>query len=184
MTILVRIFYLVLVLGIPLGAGDPGERMYQKAILPSGAPMRAALGTGPALPGTSFACASCHLRSGLGAADEGAFTPAIHAPRLFQPAYRTFPRVAAADRQGMGLTNPPARPAYTDATLAQAIRTGIDPSGRVLNAQMPRYQLDDPDMALLIAYLRTLSASPSPGVDGTTLRFATVIDGAAPEAVS
>jgi hypothetical protein len=41
---------------------------------------------------------------------------------------------------------------------------------------MPRYDLKDRDMAALIRYLRSLSSTASPGVDGTTLRFATVID--------
>jgi hypothetical protein len=40
---------------------------------------------------------------------------------------------------------------------------------------MPRYRIDDRDLANLAAYLSTLGSEPSPGVDAATLRFATVI---------
>jgi hypothetical protein len=42
---------------------------------------------------------------------------------------------------------------------------------------MPRYKLSTDDMAIMVYYLRHLSAEWSPGVDDTTLRFATVIAG-------
>jgi hypothetical protein len=44
-----------------------------------------------------------------------------------------------------------------------------------MNDVMPRYLLENRDMALLIAYLKSLSSQLSPGVSETTLRFATVI---------
>jgi hypothetical protein len=59
--------------------------------------------------------------------------------------------------------------------LAQVIRTGLDPTGRELSDVMPRYDLNDRDMAILIGYLKSLSSKVSAGVDDTTLRFATVI---------
>ncbi len=67
------------------------------------------------------------------------------------------------------------RPAYTDESLSDAIRGGIDPVGRVLDDVMPRYLIDDKDMAVLIFYLKSLSSQFSPGVSATTLRFATVV---------
>ena len=40
---------------------------------------------------------------------------------------------------------------------------------------MPRYELDDAELADLAAYLRTLSAAPAPGVDPTALHLAVVV---------
>lgn len=67
------------------------------------------------------------------------------------------------------------RAAYTDSTLAKAIREGVDPSGRPLDYLMPRYKLDGQTMAVLIEYLKGLSKGPVPGVTSDTLHFATII---------
>ena len=67
------------------------------------------------------------------------------------------------------------RPAYDDASLARSIREGIDVTGRVMDAAMPRYALDAAALASLTAYLKTLSATASPGVTGAAVHFATVI---------
>jgi len=40
---------------------------------------------------------------------------------------------------------------------------------------MPRYDIDDQDMAILIAYLKTLSDQTSPGVSEKEIKFATVV---------
>ena len=69
----------------------------------------------------------------------------------------------------------PSRPAYTDETLADAILGGANPEGREFIGVMPRYVFGDRDMAILIAYLKSLSKDPSPGVTETTIRFATVV---------
>ena len=44
-----------------------------------------------------------------------------------------------------------------------------------MNEVMPRFNLSDPDLQALIAYLRQLSQQWSPGVTETSIRFATVI---------
>jgi ABC-type branched-subunit amino acid transport system substrate-binding protein len=67
------------------------------------------------------------------------------------------------------------RPAYDDASLARSIREGIDVTGRVMDAAMPRYALDAAALASLTAYLKTLSATASPGVTEAAVHFATVI---------
>ncbi|MEM7355855.1 MAG: hypothetical protein AAF657_33875, partial [Acidobacteriota bacterium] len=67
------------------------------------------------------------------------------------------------------------RPPYSAPSLAAALRDGRDPNGRPFDAVMPRYRLSDADMAHLVAYLETLGAVDDPGVDDTTVHFATVI---------
>jgi hypothetical protein len=69
------------------------------------------------------------------------------------------------------------RPAYTDETLARALREGIDPVGHAFETAMPRYDLSDEQAAALIAYLKTMQAEPSPGVTTDTIHLATVVAG-------
>jgi len=134
-----------------------GQRLYLDGIRPSGEPL-AALVTGdvPFL-GTQFGCQNCHGRSGMGTSEGSIIVPAIAGPVL----YSSKPQ--------------PQRPAYTDESLARALRDGIDPAGRPLNRLMPRYQLTDAEIAVLSRYLRGLSAGPSPGADDRVIRFATVV---------
>jgi hypothetical protein len=160
-----------------------GERMYREGLLPNGEPMQALVNGDVPVPGTAFSCASCHLRGGLGSWEGGIVTLATNGARLSQPRYWKFPNLSPEERKELDLKNsPPARPAYTDETLAQVLRTGFDPGGRELHFVMPRYTLGDQDMAILIHYLRNLSARWSPGVAGDTLHFATVVtDGVSAE---
>lgn len=169
---------------LPAGT-PPGERIYQEGRLPSGQPAPILLAGSPAAPGTTFSCASCHTRSGVPPMDEG--NPArplpVNAARLFQPRYWNFPSLSESERRQLvppKMQTPPVRPAYTEATLAKAIREGLDPNGRPLNPAMPRYPLSDPDLAALVDYLKGLSAEPSPGITDTTLALATVVAGDVP----
>ena len=147
-----------------------GERIYREGVLPSGAALRASIKGGVAVPGLTFACSSCHLRSGLGAFDEGVYTPAINGAKLFRPLLRRYKGAElSADKVK------PLRPAYTEESLIRALRTGNAPDGRLLNDGMPRYPLTDRDALILVAYLKGLSSHFSPGVGENSLRFATVI---------
>ena len=153
-----------------------GERIYREGILPSGEALQAVVKGDIPVVGTAFSCVSCHLRSGLGSLEGGVITPPTTGKKLYQPLY------AGRERTHSERKNVPIyfqsiahRPAYTDVTLADALRTGVNPEGRELSAVMPRYFLDDPDMRILISYLKSLSAESSPGITETTLRFATVV---------
>ena len=181
----------------PPTSGDPalGERLYREGILPSGKTLAAQLAGDVSVDGSSFPCANCHLRSGLGTKEGNLVTPPVnwtnlvlargHGVRWQDPDEAKFNRaernrLPSWSRDAKGVPPPwvstaNVRPAYTEASVVRAIREGIDPTGRRLNPIMPRYALSDADAAHLLAYLRTLSAGYSPGVTSTTLRFATVI---------
>jgi mono/diheme cytochrome c family protein len=155
-----------------------GQRIYREGILPSGERLQVSLRGEQAVPGLTFTCASCHLRSGLGAFDEGIYTPAINGDKLF----RTLPRLYKGVETSSDAANPPLRPAYSEESLAEALRSGRDPNGRVLSDAMPRYQLSDQDTRLLAGYLKTLSSRFSPGVSEGSIRFATVVSEEVPAA--
>ena len=158
-----------------------GERIFRDGILPSGKPLQAMVKGDLAVDGRMFSCVNCHRRSGLGSTEGSIVTPANAGSKLFQPSYygRDF---TPSERSALPehYRAPLRRPAYTEQTLAQAIRKGVDPAGRALHPVMPRYELNDSDMAILISYLKALSAEPSPGVSDSTIRFATVVSSGVP----
>jgi len=167
-----------------------GERMYRDGLLPNGEPMTAVMRGDVQVPGNAFSCVSCHLRSGIGSMEGQILSPPTNGLKLYKPYYQYPPQLDPQyGRVKRGMWDTPTmnvlyRGAYTDETLANAILAGVDPEGRELNSAMPRYQIDDSSMALLIAYLKTLSFEPSPGVDKEYkyIRFATVIAGDVPDA--
>ncbi|MBS0396734.1 MAG: c-type cytochrome, partial [Proteobacteria bacterium] len=148
-----------------------GERLYRSGLLPGGEPLVGTRASGADVSGEGAACVSCHRRSGLGNVEGSIVIPPIIAKYLY--------RSRVANVEDLSLPHVPGFTpnawAYTDATLAQAIRTGVRPDGRALNPLMPRYALDDPAMAGLIAYLKSLTSAPVPGVSDTTLDFATIV---------
>jgi hypothetical protein len=158
-----------------------GERMYRQGILPSGEPMRAFVQQDIEVDGTMFSCQSCHVRSGMGAREGTVVTNPTCGSWLYKPLQGAEMKPESQARVPSRLDPPPFRPAYTDKTLARAIRLGKDPNDRVLNYVMPRYQLNGTDMDILVYYLKNLSATWSPGVDDTTIRFATVVGPDVPE---
>jgi len=153
-----------------------GEKMYVHGVLPSGKPMQAMVQGDIPVEGSKFTCANCHQRSGFGSAEGTIKTPPIDGTRLYEP---------TSQFKGIPLkkhpTTPDAqpdqsfRPAYTDETLARVLLTGQDPSGRQINETMPKYFLNESDMAVMVYYLKHLSTGLQPGVSETGLRFATVV---------
>lgn len=158
---------------------DVGRRLYRDGVRASGDPL-----AGVALGGAVIAgsCASCHRPSGFGTLEGGAAVPAVTGEALFggglerrADLFRRLylepgPAGLLADaRAGEG------RPAYTEESLGRALREGVDPAGRALDPLMPRYDLDDAEVAALAAYLAGLGAGPAPGVDGEEIHLATVV---------
>ena len=152
-----------------------GERMYRDGLLPSGEPMRAIVQGDIQVDGTMFSCQSCHLRSGVGSIEGTVLTLPTNAGWLYQPFQGARMSPTSRERMPSHLGREPARPPYTDETLARALRVGRDPTGRVLDPIMPHYLLRGTEMDLMVFYLKNLSAVPSPGVTDTTLSFATVV---------
>jgi hypothetical protein len=157
---------LVLLAAVLPADPETGRRIYREGV-PAGA---------------QPASASCHRRSGFGTSEGGVYIPRVTGPVLFQPRqprradlFRNLYQEAQPAPYSARLRDPRLRPAYTPETLATAVREGRDPTGRALDPLMPRYRLSDGEMADLTAYLRGLAAAPSPGVDGETIHFATVI---------
>ena len=154
-----------------------GERMYRDGILPSGQPMKAYIRGDVEVDGSAFSCSSCHMRSGLGSVEGGVVTPPTNGEKLYKP-YRRPPSLNdIPDRAGRYIyaKTTQERPAYTKNGLAAALRDGVDPTGEIFNDIMPRYPLSESDMNIMISYLESLSASPSPGAAHEGFTFATII---------
>lgn len=155
-----------------------GERIYRQGIDENGEPIEAIVQGDLSVLGTEFTCNSCHMRAGLGSLEGGVITTPTTGRELFHP----YEGVADLPMANLGKyrkleTAPPKRPAYDEAGIAAAIRTGVDPTGRAFDPVMPRYNLGDRTMTLLINYLKQLSAEYSPGITGDKARIATVITG-------
>ena len=162
-----------------------GERLYREGRGVDGEPVRAIVAGDVAVDGTMLNCVSCHRRSGLGSLEGSVIAWPISGKELGRPRRRAGTWNPTKQHQGPGSTErwtlptrfemDDERPPYSDEALAHALRTGLDPTGRELNRVMPRYELNDRDMAVLIHYLRNLSTDTDPGADEEVIRFATVI---------
>jgi len=149
-----------------------GEAIYLRGVLASGARLEGNRQAGDLrAKGPDAACVNCHQHSGLGSVEGRNVIPPIAGRYLFQPRATGVGDSNLPYIEGMHAN----RESYTDATLARAIREGIDSDGRALGYLMPRFALNDADMAALIAYLKTLDAQRAPGVTDSVLHFATII---------
>ncbi len=113
-------------------------------------------------------CVACHRPSGMGNFEGGLAVPPIAGPMLFQPLDRDTGRFFRASARWR------VRPAYDEAALGRLLRSGVTPDGLTLPHAMPRYDIDDAQLAALTGYLRGLSASAPPGLDDEHVRLATI----------
>ena len=137
---------------------EKGRLIYEAGQLGSGKPLRANRGEdGIAATGRAAACINCHQKSGFGLFEAGNLVPPVTGPSLFanpEPRAQLPRRAKGIEHEEFAfLTRPP----YDALSLAKALREGLSPSGYRLQYLMPRYALNDTDMAALIAYLRQLS---------------------------
>ncbi|MES9968865.1 MAG: hypothetical protein ABW092_02455, partial [Candidatus Thiodiazotropha sp.] len=143
-----------------------GKQFYTKGILPDGDLVKATVQGDIDVEGDQLICETCHRKSGMGSTEGQQVVPAVAGNILFKPLQ-------------LPVSKPPEppvyRPAYTRETLLAAIRDGVDANGDQLDPFMPRYDIDEAALDGLTTYLNTLSSVSSPGVDETTIHFATII---------
>ena len=137
------ILYLLLIPGAEAAASTSpgeipqGEMIYRQGVLPTGQPLRGKRDADINVEGADAACVSCHRRSGLGSQEGRYIIPPIIGKYLFRPGLRNIEDLTTPHVEGYR----PNRSAYTEETLARAIRDGIDADGRELNYLMPRFKL-------------------------------------------
>ncbi|MGA7178360.1 MAG: cytochrome c [Thiobacillaceae bacterium] len=148
-----------------------GKAIYLHGLLGSGQPLVADRVDGLRMRGADAACVNCHQHSGLGAREGNRLIPPITGRYLTHPRAASYQDLDLPFVEGIR----PNREPYTDATLALAIREGLDSEGKPLDYLMPHFTLSDQDMAALIAYLKELDQRNVPGVTDTVLHFATII---------
>jgi hypothetical protein len=136
-----------------------GQRVYRQGRLHNGEPAKAVVLGDIPVAGTQFPCLNCHRRSGWGSSEGSKPVLSTSAVALFSPRERIYRE----------------RPVYTDKSLVEVIRYGVNPAGVLLDSAMPNYDLPDHEMAALVAYLKTLSKENSPGLTAETIHLATVV---------
>lgn len=109
-------------------------------------------------PATAFACVNCHAADGQGASEGGVRPAPVNWDAL------TTARTSALTRRP--------RPPYDAATLARAVRLGVDSAGERLHPAMPRYRMTGAQAASLVAFLKILGtdADADPGVGADSIK--------------
>ena len=150
---------------------EQGRRLYQEGIVGSGKELEGSRAGSIQLKGQQAACVNCHKRSGMGSVEGDTLIQPINGNYLFNPDKVQVANMNPRSGKKFNQTHP----AYNEGTLAVAIATGMNNSGRKMQELMPNYALDKKDMAALNAYLKQLSSTWSPGVDAETVHLATII---------
>lgn len=128
---------------IPESFSSNGERIYFTGVSANGTSIQP-------VPASSYSnhmvrtCANCHGVERQGGIRMMPFFW-VKSPALTQQAL--FAKAEHDDGHGN-------HDSYTEASLANAIRQGIDPSGEALDSSMPRWRLSDADMQDLTDFLQ------------------------------
>jgi hypothetical protein len=153
---------------------EVGQALYREGRRPDGSALAAerhlAGGAPVKLQGAPAACVNCHRASGLGTTEGDVLIPPITGHALYEPG-SVATSMDTRNKRYLNTTHA----AYDQDSLAMALREGKQPGGRILQDLMPRFSLNEHEVAALDAYLRTLSPTWSPGVTAHRVRLATVI---------
>jgi len=148
-----------------------GRKIYLEGIGANGKPMTGLRFGGVELQGAAVACVSCHRRSGLGSVEGIDQVAPIAGRFIFGGDERGVVSMNFRSRKSFNQQHDP----YDAQSLAAALREGKHITGRDLSPIMPRFEFSDAEVRGVSSYLRTLSATWSPGVDARKIRLATVI---------
>jgi hypothetical protein len=148
-----------------------GRAIYFEGRHDSGPPVVGRRSDGTTLIGADAACVRCHRASGLGGVEGQVVVAPISGRALFGSAAPVVVRTDRLHQPGVWVPRPP----LDSAGFAGVMRAGLRPGGVALDPLMPRFDFSDAELAALAAHLRTLSAVVAPGVNATTIHFATVI---------
>jgi hypothetical protein len=148
-----------------------GQNIYRHGLGEGGKPITGLRFGGVEAHGATVACVNCHRRSGLGAV-EGTDQVSPVAGRFI---FTDDPKAVVSMNFRTIKSFNQRHPALTDQDFAAAVARGQHQTGRELSPIMPRFELSAVELRALQAYLRSLSAAWSPGVDARRLRLATVI---------
>jgi ABC-type branched-subunit amino acid transport system substrate-binding protein len=136
-----------------------GKLIYTKGQSESNRVIRAYIGGAEApSSATILPCIQCHGENGRGI---GIVSPAIDWDTLTGP----------EEHQHENRTHGP----YDEAALVEAIRGGVDPAGNDFEVTMPKYIIDDEDVADLVAYLRVIGLEEDPAIVQGRIRIGTVL---------
>jgi ABC-type branched-subunit amino acid transport system substrate-binding protein len=139
-----------------------GKAIYTEGVSPRGRPLTAELVGGLELPGEHNPCGRCHGVDGRGGVEGGILMPNVRWEHLSAPyGVPTY----------LGGTRPP----YTEETLRRSIRDGLDSAGNPFDELMPRYAIDDEDLADLVAYLKAIGAEEAPGTSAQAIRIGALL---------
>ena len=107
-----------------------GESIYLRGVLSSGTPLEGARAdVGITTTGADAACVNCHQHSGLGSQEGNISIPPVTGEYLFHSRGHDANEPMLPYVENMHGNREP----YTDATLARAIRAGLDAQGRPLS---------------------------------------------------
>lgn len=147
---------------------ERGRRIYLEGVSPSGAEIIAVMSDASVeVPASAVPCAGCHGRDGKGRPEGGVSPSDLTWAALTRPYGATH----ASGRK---------HPAYDEKTLKRSIAMGIDPAGNQLHVAMPRFRMNQADMADLVAYMKQLGTEKDPGVAENELRIGVLLPPAGP----